>query len=69
MWKVRVKTCLETAIAELVKESGTANDAEMTIRTELDKMVRQTRLLDVTKRLREVLREVEALPDDGKPKA
>lgn len=69
MWKARVRTCLETAIGELVREAGAPNNPEMTIRTELDRMVRQTRLQDVAKRLREILREVEALPDAGKPKA
>lgn len=63
MWKVRVRTCLQTAINEVVNEAQGNIDPDATIRTELDGMVRRTMLLDMENRLKQVLTEVEAIPE------
>lgn len=68
MWKIRVKTCLETAMNECLKEAGTASDPDLTIRSELDEMVHKTRLIDIAKRIKEVLAEVDTLPSSPKKK-
>lgn len=61
MWKIRVRTLLETAIQEVVKEQHEEIDPNSTIRTELDHMVYRTRLADLEQRLRQMLLEVEAV--------
>ena len=67
MWKTRVKSLIETAIAEVIKETSEDIDPDSTIRTELDLMVRRTRLVDLEQRLRQMLIEVESVPE-VKPK-
>lgn len=61
MWKIRVRTLLETAIQEVVKEQHEEIDPNSTIRTELDHMVYRTRLADLEQRLRQMLLEVESV--------
>ncbi len=63
MWKNRVRTCLEKAIQEVVAETKYQIDSDSTIRTEFDHMHRRTRLLEMERRLKEVLVEIEAIPD------
>ncbi len=63
MWKTRVRTCLEKAISEMIAESEDQGDPEMTIRSELDEMVRRTRLVEMAKRLKEALVEIENIPE------
>ena len=63
MWKIRVKAILQTAIDEVIKEQHEDIDPSSTIRTELDHMVRRTRLVDLEQRLRQMLLEVEAVPE------
>ncbi len=63
MWKIRVKAILQTAIDEVIKEQHEDIDPGSTIRTELDHMVRRTRLVDLEKRLREMLAEVDGVPE------
>lgn len=61
MWKKRVTTCLQMAIKELLDEAERCTKSEATIRTELDCMVKQTRLTEIAARLSEYSREVEAV--------
>ena len=63
MWKIRVKAILQTAIDEVIKEQQEDIDPSSTIRTELDHMVRRTRLVDLEQRLRQMLLEVEGVPE------
>ena len=46
-----------------MNESREDVDPNSTIRTELDHMIRQTRLLDMEQRLKDVLKEIEAVPE------
>ncbi len=63
MWKIRVKAILQTAIDEVIKERQEDIDPSSTIRTELDHMVRRTRLVELEKRLGQMLLEVDGVPD------
>ncbi len=63
MWKIRVKAILQTAIDEVIKERQEDIDPSSTIRTELDHMVRRTRLVELEKRLGQMLLEVDGIPD------
>lgn len=63
MWKARVKNLIEMAIAEVIKETNEEIDPNSTIRTELDHMVFRTRMADLEQRLRQMLIEVEAVPE------
>lgn len=69
MWKIRVKAILQTAIDEVIKEQQEDIDPSSTIRTELDHMVRRTRLVDLEHRLRQMLLEVEGVPEPKEKKS
>ena len=70
MWKRRVRTCLQKAIEEVAAEANGEIDLGATMRTEFDQMVRKTRLLEMERRLKEVLVEIEAVPERrSKPSA
>lgn len=68
LWKIRVKAILQTAIDEVIKEQQEEIDPNATIRTELDHMVYRTRLVELEQRLRQMLLEVESVPEP-KPKS
>lgn len=63
MWKKRVTTCLQMAINELLAEAERCTQSDATIRTELDTMVKQTRLADIAARLTEYSREVDCVAE------
>ena len=66
MWKLRVKTCIEKAVDELLEEAAKNSNPDATIRTELDAMMRQTQLMGLAKRLKELLGEIQAVPEPKK---